>query len=71
MDSLRSRGRYQLAQACGEEAKYSEESLKPGNLVLFGRVTCEMMASLWPTPMAAENYPGNEQGGKNCFLKRH
>lgn len=41
----------------GEEAKYSEERLKPGNILLFGRVTYEMMASFWPTPMAAENFP--------------
>ncbi len=41
----------------GEEATYSEESLKPGNILLFGRVTYEMMASFWPTPMAAQNFP--------------
>ncbi|MBI3606276.1 MAG: dihydrofolate reductase [Nitrospirae bacterium] len=40
-----------------EESKYSAESLKSGNTLLFGRVTYEMMASFWPTPMAIENFP--------------
>ncbi|MFH1119263.1 MAG: dihydrofolate reductase family protein [Bacteroidota bacterium] len=40
-----------------EENHYASESLKPGNVLLFGRVTYEMMASYWPTPMAAENDP--------------
>ena len=29
-----------------------------GGVLLFGRVTYEMMASYWPTPMAAQNSPG-------------
>lgn len=40
-----------------EEAKYSGESLEAGNILLFGRTTYEMMASWWPTPMAAEALP--------------
>jgi len=28
-----------------------------GGVLLFGRVTYEMMASYWPTPMAAQNSP--------------
>ena len=30
--------------------------------LLFGRVTYEMMASYWPTPMAAQNYPEVAKG---------
>ena len=40
-----------------EESEYSTENLKSGNTLLFGRVTYEMMASFWPTPMAIENFP--------------
>ena len=29
-----------------------------GGILLFGRVTYDMMASYWPTPMAAKNSPG-------------
>ncbi len=42
----------------GEEGnEYSEEQLKSGNILLFGRKTYEMMYSFWPTKMAAELYP--------------
>lgn len=41
----------------GEEAEFSAENLKTGNTLLFGRVTYEMMASYWPTPMAMQNDP--------------
>lgn len=40
-----------------EEAQFSADSLAADNILLFGRVTYEMMASWWPTPMAAEAYP--------------
>ena len=40
-----------------EEAQFSAASLAADNILLFGRVTYEMMASWWPTPMAAEAYP--------------
>jgi dihydrofolate reductase len=30
---------------------------KGGGVLLFGRITYEMMLSYWPTPMAAENNP--------------
>jgi dihydrofolate reductase len=30
---------------------------KGGGVLLFGRITYEMMAGYWPTPMAAESYP--------------
>ena len=41
----------------GEEAEFSAESLKANNVLLFGRVTYEMMAGFWPTPMALEKAP--------------
>lgn len=40
-----------------EEGEYSAQSLKGDNILLFGRTTYEMMASWWPTPMAAEAFP--------------
>ena len=40
-----------------EEVQFSTASLAADNILLFGRVTYEMMASWWPTPMAAEAYP--------------
>lgn len=40
-----------------EEADYSAESLQSENILIFGRVTYEMMASFWPTPMALESSP--------------
>lgn len=40
-----------------EEAEFSAESSGSGNILLFGRKTYEMMASFWPTAMAAEQFP--------------
>lgn len=40
-----------------EEGKFSAENMKSGNTLLFGRVTYEMMAGYWPSPMAMENSP--------------
>jgi len=37
-----------------EETRYSEDSLSHGNVLLFGRMTYEMMYSFWPTSMAQE-----------------
>ena len=45
-----------------EQAKYSEESLAADNILLFGRKTYEMMASFWPTPLAAEMFPKVAEG---------
>ena len=36
---------------------FVSENAKGGGELLFGRVTYEMMASYWPTPMAAKNSP--------------
>ncbi len=41
----------------GEEAEYSEEGLKADNILLFGRVTYELMASYWPTADAMKDFP--------------
>ncbi len=45
-----------------EEARYSEESLAQGNVLLFGRKTYEMMVSFWPTPQAKELFPKVAEG---------
>jgi dihydrofolate reductase len=36
---------------------FVEENAKGGGVLLFGRVTYEMMASYWPTPAASQNDP--------------
>lgn len=46
----------------GEESDYSAEGLKSGNTLLFGRVTYEMMASFWPTPIAMDSFPSVAKG---------
>jgi dihydrofolate reductase len=45
-----------------EENTYAAGALKAGNILLFGRLTYEMMASYWPTPMAAKNDPVVAEG---------
>jgi len=40
-----------------EENTYAMEGLRSGNILLFGRVTYQMMASYWPTTTAARNDP--------------
>lgn len=40
-----------------EENEYSADSLKAGNILLFGRITYDMMAGYWPTPEAIKNDP--------------
>ncbi len=40
-----------------EENDFAAESIKPGGMLLFGRVTYEMMAAWWPTPEALKNNP--------------
>jgi len=40
-----------------EENAYAVEGLKSSNTLLFGRVTYELMASYWPTPLAKKNDP--------------
>ena len=45
-----------------EENEFAAGNLKSGGILLFGRVTYEMMASYWPTPAAAENDPAVAEG---------
>lgn len=49
----------------GEEAEYSVESLKSNDILLFGRVTYEMMKSFWPTQMAYDSFPEVADGMNN------
>jgi len=46
----------------GEEAEFAKEGASSQSVLLFGRVTYEMMASYWPTPMAMEQNPGVAEG---------
>jgi len=41
----------------GEEAEYAADSLAGGGTLLFGHRTYDDMASFWPSPMAAEQFP--------------
>ena len=45
-----------------EENGFAAESLASGNRLLFGRITYEMMASYWPTPIAEQNDATVAQG---------
>jgi len=45
-----------------EENEYAAEGLASENTLLFGRLTYEMMASYWPTPMAIKNDPTVAEG---------
>jgi dihydrofolate reductase len=49
-----------------EENAYAADALKSGNTLLFGRVTYEMMASYWPTPLAFKNDPTVAEGMNNA-----
>ncbi len=44
----------------------SEENLSAGNMLLFGRVTYDLMASFWPTPQAKQSMPVVAQGMNNA-----
>lgn len=45
-----------------EENEYAAEGLGSGSTLLFGRVTYELMAGYWPTPMALANDPAVAKG---------
>ncbi len=45
-----------------ETNEYAVEGIKSGNILLFGRVTYELMASYWPTPDAIKNDPVVAEG---------
>lgn len=40
-----------------ESNEFAAKSASGGSVLVFGRITYEMMASYWPTPMAAEQDP--------------
>lgn len=46
-----------------EEGKYAADAMNSGEVILlFGRITYQMMASYWPTPMALESAPDVANG---------
>ncbi len=57
----------------GEEAMFAAEGANSRSTLLFGRVTYDMMASYWPTPMAMDNMPevakGMNESEKIVFSK--
>lgn len=40
-----------------EWAEFTEKNAASGGILLFGRVTYDLMASYWPTPNAKEQFP--------------
>jgi dihydrofolate reductase len=46
----------------GDESEFSADSLKADNMLLFGRVTYDMMVSFWPTPDAINSLPAVATG---------
>ena len=48
-----------------EESEYAAEGGSSGSMLLFGRVTYEMMARYWPTPDAMKNMPVVAAGMNN------
>jgi dihydrofolate reductase len=49
-----------------EETDFAAGNFKSGNLLLFGRVTYEMMKRYWPTPEAAKQAPAIAEGMNNA-----
>ncbi len=45
-----------------EENQYAADALKGEGVLVFGRVTYQMMASYWPTPLAKQNDPKVAEG---------
>ena len=45
-----------------DEGDHAADSMRAQNTLLFGRVTYEMMASFWPTPMAMKQMPEVAKG---------
>jgi len=45
-----------------EENEFAASSMQPGTILVFGRVTYEMMVRFWPTPMAMQNAPDVARG---------
>lgn len=49
-----------------EEGEFSAKNLEADNILLFGRVTYDMMASFWTTAAALENLPKVAKGMNNA-----
>ena len=49
-----------------EEGEFAAESMKPGGILLFGRTTYDMMASVWPTEQGKKNNPAVAEGMNNA-----
>jgi len=45
-----------------EESEYAKKGAQSGSVLLFGRVTYQMMAGYWPTPAALQQNPGVAEG---------
>ena len=45
--------------------KFAAENAKGGGVLMFGRITYEMMANYWPTPAAAKQAPDVAEGMNN------
>jgi len=45
-----------------EESQFASESAGKSGVLLFGRITYEHMAAVWPTPMAMQQNPGVAEG---------
>jgi len=45
-----------------EMRAFTADNAKNGGMLVFGRVTYQMMASYWPTPHAAKNEPAVAEG---------
>jgi dihydrofolate reductase len=59
------KGDMSWAHKAKEDAEWSAfvaSNAQSGSVLLFGRVTYQMMESYWPTPMAAQNAPEVAEG---------
>lgn len=45
-----------------EENEFAAQSMKPGGILLFGRVTYQMMAGFWTSPAAIQSAPAVANG---------
>ena len=65
---------HQHGSAGSEENEFGKEGTQQANIILFGRVTYEMMKNYWPTPMAKEQNPvmadGMNKAMKIVFSKK-
>ena len=46
----------------GEEGEFAGDMAQMGGVLIFGRVTYQMMSAYWPTPAANENAPAVADG---------